>query len=51
MPTWSDPAPCDDDEQLFECPDCGKRLCSDLSAVSCDRCETEMQNLSVPRPE
>ncbi|MEF8829153.1 MAG: rubrerythrin-like domain-containing protein [Haloarcula sp.] len=51
MPTWSDPAPCDDDERLFECPECGKRLCSELSTVSCDRCETEMQNLSVPRPE
>jgi hypothetical protein len=51
MPRWSDPAPCDDDEQLFECPSCGKRLCSDLSAVTCDRCDAEMQNLSVPRPQ
>ena len=51
MPTWSDPAPCDDEERLFECPECGKRLCSDRSAERCGRCEVEMQNLSVPRPE
>ncbi|MFB6224467.1 MAG: rubrerythrin-like domain-containing protein [Haloarcula sp.] len=51
MPTWSDPAPCDDDEQLFECPDCSKRLCSDRSTVTCGRCDTPMKNLSVPRPE
>lgn len=51
MPRWSDPAPCDDEEQLFECPDCGKRLCTGRSTVSCDRCGIEMQNLSVPRPQ
>lgn len=51
MPTWSDPAPCNEDEQLFECAACGTRLCSELSTVSCERCGEEMQNLSVPRPE
>jgi hypothetical protein len=51
MPRWSDPAPCDDDEQLFECPECGKRLCTEHSTVECGDCGCEMQNLSVPRPE
>jgi len=51
MANWTDPAPCGDDEQLFECPECGKRLCSPDRVVSCPGCGAEMQNLSVPRPE
>jgi rubrerythrin len=51
MPTPSDPAPCEDDEQLFECVKCGKRLCSAEKITSCPGCEAMMQNLSRPRPE
>jgi len=50
MPRWTDPAPCEDDEQLFECPECGTRVCTTESPVACD-CGAQMRNLSVPRPE
>jgi rubrerythrin len=51
MPTPSDPAPCDDEEQLFECVECGKRLCSAEKITDCPGCGAMMQNLSRPRPE
>jgi len=51
MPTPADPAPCDDDEKLYECPACGKRLCSAEKITSCPGCGELMQNLSTPRPE
>jgi ABC-type ATPase with predicted acetyltransferase domain len=51
MPLWSDPAPCDDDEQLYECTECGTRLCSEVSPTTCEKCGAEIRNISVPRPE
>ncbi|MFB6184712.1 MAG: rubrerythrin-like domain-containing protein [Haloarculaceae archaeon] len=51
MPTTSDPAPCGEDEQLYECSACGKRLCSSDRVLSCPSCGADMQNLSRPRPE
>jgi len=51
MPTPSDPAPCDEDEQLYECPACGKRLCSAENITTCPGCGEMMQNISTPRPE
>jgi len=51
MPTPSDPAPCDQDEQLYECLECGKRLCSEASPTACPGCDGTLQNLSRPRPE
>lgn len=51
MPTTSDPAPCNQEEQLYECRNCGKRLCSAESPSSCPGCDGLLQNLSRPRPE
>ncbi|MFD1634008.1 rubrerythrin-like domain-containing protein [Haloplanus ruber] len=51
MPTPSDPAPCDLDEQLYECRECGERLCSASSPSACPECNGVLQNLSRPRPE
>ncbi|MFB6102702.1 MAG: rubrerythrin-like domain-containing protein [Haloplanus sp.] len=51
MPTTSDPAPCDQDEQLYECLECGKRLCSSNPPTTCPGCGGVLQNLSRPRPE
>jgi uncharacterized protein with PIN domain len=51
MPTTSDPAPCDREEQLYECLECGKRLCSAESLTACPGCDGVLQNLSRPRPE
>lgn len=51
MPTVPDPAPCDQDEQLYECLECGKRLCSAESLTACPGCDGTLQNLSRPRPE
>jgi Zn finger protein HypA/HybF involved in hydrogenase expression len=51
MPTPTDPAPCGEGKDLYECPDCGARLCSDERVLTCPQCEGEMQNLSKPRPE
>ncbi|MFB6143415.1 MAG: rubrerythrin-like domain-containing protein [Halorientalis sp.] len=50
MPTPPDPAPCDEGEQLYECPECGKRLCTDEHVSACPDCDSQMQNLSRPRP-
>jgi DNA-directed RNA polymerase subunit RPC12/RpoP len=51
MPTPSDPAPCDEDEQLYECIECGKRLCSAEKVSLCPGCGARMHNLSKPRPQ
>lgn len=51
MPTPTDPAPCNEDEKLYECIACGKRLCSAEKITSCPGCGETMQNLSTPRPE
>jgi hypothetical protein len=51
MPTPSDPAPYNQDEQLYECLECGKRLCSAESLTGCPGCDGALQNLSRPRPE
>ncbi|WP_135303386.1 rubrerythrin-like domain-containing protein [Haloarcula amylovorans] len=51
MPRWSDPAPRNGDEQLFECRTCGARVSQPRSPPRCEKCGGEMQNLSVPRPE
>jgi len=51
MPTVPDPAPCNQDEQLYECRACGKRLCSAESLRACPGCDGTLQNLSRPRPE
>lgn len=51
MPTSSDPAPCDADEQLYECTACGTRFCSGETITACPECAGTVQNLSRPRPE
>ncbi|SDZ79045.1 hypothetical protein SAMN04488065_0333 [Haloplanus vescus] len=51
MPTVPDPAPCDQDEQLYECPECGRRLCESTSPTVCPDCDGRLQNLSRPGPE
>ena len=51
MPTPSDPAPCAEEEDLYECRDCLTRLCSSQRLTSCPDCGGEMENLSTPRPE
>ena len=51
MPTAPDPAPCNQDEQLYECLECGKRLCSAETVTACPGCGGPVQNLSRPRPE
>jgi len=51
MPTHSDPAPCSEGEDLFECRDCLTRLCSENRLTSCPDCGGRMENLSKPRPE
>ncbi|MFB6196188.1 MAG: rubrerythrin-like domain-containing protein [Haloplanus sp.] len=51
MPTTPDPAPCDQDEQLYECTACGARFCSSDSPTTCQNCDGVLQNLSTPRPQ
>ena len=51
MPVSTDPAPCGEDEKLYECQDCLTRLCSADRVMSCPQCGGEMENLSKPRVE
>jgi len=51
MPIPTDPAPCDPDEQLYECLNCGARLCSAGSPTVCPECDAGLTNISRPRPE
>ncbi|MEF8821032.1 MAG: rubrerythrin-like domain-containing protein [Halovenus sp.] len=49
MPIRSDPAPCAEGKDLYECRDCLTRLCSNERITSCPDCGGEMENLSKPR--
>jgi DNA-directed RNA polymerase subunit RPC12/RpoP len=51
MPTYTDPAPCDEGEDLYECQDCLTRLCSEERITSCPQCDGRVKNLSKPRVE
>jgi Zn finger protein HypA/HybF involved in hydrogenase expression len=51
MPRPSDPAPCKEGEDLYECRECRNRLCSEERLISCPECDAELQNLTRPRPE
>ena len=51
MPTPTDPAKCAEGEDLYECRDCGTRLCSGDRIMVCPDCDGDMENLSKPRPE
>lgn len=51
MPTSTDPAPCAEGEDLYECQDCLSRFCSNERIMSCPQCEGRVENLSKPRAE
>jgi len=51
MPTFTDPAPCAEGEDLYECRKCQARLCSADRITECPRCGGQMENLSKPRAE
>jgi hypothetical protein len=53
MPTPTDPAPCAEGQNLYECPECGARMCSEERLQQCpkDGCDGLVQNLSKPRLE
>ncbi len=51
MPTPTDPAPCAESENLYECRACGARHCSDERRLSCPECDGTLENLTKPRPE
>ncbi len=51
MPTPTDPAPCSEGENLYECRNCGLRLCSADRIQLCPECDGKMENLSKPRLE
>ncbi|WP_157525937.1 rubrerythrin-like domain-containing protein [Halorientalis sp. IM1011] len=51
MPTPTDPAPCGDGEDLYECRDCGARRWTEDRLTSCPDCDGRVENLTKPRPE
>ncbi|WP_139171044.1 rubrerythrin-like domain-containing protein [Halorientalis regularis] len=51
MPTPTDPAPCAEGEDLYECLDCGARCCSAERLTSCPDCDGRVENLTEPRSE
>lgn len=51
MPTYTDPAPCSEGEDLYECQECQTHFCSDGRITSCPECGSAVENISKPRAE
>lgn len=51
MPRFTDPAPCAQGEDLYECGDCLARFCSGERLAACPECGATVENLTKPSAE
>jgi DNA-directed RNA polymerase subunit RPC12/RpoP len=51
MPKFTDPAPCDGGERLYECQACRSRFCQGGHLAECPNCAGRVENLSKARSE
>jgi DNA-directed RNA polymerase subunit RPC12/RpoP len=51
MPRFTDPAPCNEGEQLYECTGCGSRFCRGDRVTDCPNCGERVENLTKARSE